>query len=290
VADRGTYIKMSDSLPEHRKIVAAGGDAGWLHVCALAYCSRNRTDGFFPADLVPRLSDRRQPVKLAAKLCDVHLWHAPGHDCKKCPQPPAGEYVVHDYLEHQRSAAKIAEISGKRAASGSRGGSKSRPPVKQSGSNLLRTGFADAQAKPTPDTEEVLRTSQTEEPLRGSQADTDVRPPAAAELAEATAQTLIGEWIDHCRSRPPGRVIGQVGKELRALLAEGIATDEVRRGLAQWHQRGLHPSALASAVNEVMNAVPASGATLSRRQQETDAMFDDALARARSLDAQEGRR
>ena len=118
MTDRGTYIKMSDSLPEHRKIVMAGGDAAWLHVCALAYASRNLTDGFFPQDVLPRLSDRKAPAKLAARLIDVNLWHGPGHECKRCPQPQPGEYVIHDYLEHQRSAARVAEVSDRRAAAG----------------------------------------------------------------------------------------------------------------------------------------------------------------------------
>lgn len=184
----------------------------------------------------------------------------------------ACEYVIHDYLEHQRSAAKIAEISEKRAENGRRGGSRSRPRTKQTGSNLLHGGFGSAEAKPTPDTEEVLRTSQT---------DTEIPPSAALDASGDTAQTLIGEWIDHCRKRPPDRVIGQVGKELRALLAEGVDPADVRRGLAAWARKGLHPSTLASAVNEVMNAASANGAVaIDRRQQAVNEKFESAYQRA----------
>lgn len=69
-----------------------------------------------------------------------------------------------------------------------------------------------------------------------------------------SAQTLLAEWIDHCGQRPPGRVIGHVARELKAMLVEGIPLDEVRAGLAVWHQRGLHPSALASVVHEARTA------------------------------------
>lgn len=76
----------------------------------------------------------------------------------------------------------------------------------------------------------------------------------------ASAQTLVEEWIDHCPARPPGRVVGQVAKELGTMLNEGIAYETVREGLALWHQKSLHPSALASVVHEVMNPRATKGA------------------------------
>lgn len=96
--------------------------------------------------------------------------------------------------------------------------------------------------------------------------ETGVPPSAGAEraataepIAESddppgdTAQTLIAEWIDHVPSRPPAAVIGQVGKQLRAMLGEGIDPVDLRKGLAAWVGKGLHPSTLPSVVNEVMN-------------------------------------
>lgn len=76
--------------------------------------------------------------------------------------------------------------------------------------------------------------------------------------APTTAQELVAEWIEHCAKRPPGRTTGHVAKEIKALLDEGIDANDVRAGLAKWHQRGLHPSVLPSVVNEVMNATPAA--------------------------------
>jgi hypothetical protein len=73
-----------------------------------------------------------------------------------------------------------------------------------------------------------------------------------------TTQAIVGEWIDRCPKRPPETVIGQVGKHVKALLAEGQDPDDLRRGLAAWMSKGLHPSALPSVVNEVMNGARAS--------------------------------
>jgi hypothetical protein len=87
----------------------------------------------------------------------------------------------------------------------------------------------------------------------------ELPPSAGREIAAAsdppdTTNALIGEWIEHCPKRPPNNVIGQVGKQIKAMLGEGIDPVDVRRGLAEWASKGLHPSALPSVVNEVMNA------------------------------------
>jgi biotin operon repressor len=73
---------------------------------------------------------------------------------------------------------------------------------------------------------------------------------AADATAEArTAQTLLAEWIDHCSPKPPSRVTGQMAREIKNLLAEGISYDAVRDGLIELHRRGTHPSTLPSFVH-----------------------------------------
>jgi len=341
-----TYLKLHDGFPENRKVVAAGGDAAWLHVCALAYASRNLTDGLVPEGVVSRLSDRKQPARLASKLVNVGLWHQAGHDCPRCPQPGAGEYLIHDYLKHQRSAAKVEELRGVRAKSGSQGGRKkaenarsrgeaqgkqtpsnlldgqggpgagksvtkrSQPTSNKRGgdagqrpvtlfsesdeipvtagqenegpSNLLAGSQSAAVANGYPDTE-----TDTEEVLRTS----SLPPSAGADAPQAdapvTSQTIVGEWLDRCQSRPPSRVIGQLSKEIKGLLDEGINPDHVRRGVAEWMTRNAHPSTLASFVNGVMNASPSriagqpsngSGSQLPPR----DADYSDPFKRKKS--------
>ena len=93
---------------------------------------------------------------------------------------------------------------------------------------------------------------------------------------EPSAQALIAEWIDHCAQRPPSRVIGQLAKEVRTMLNEGIPYERVRAGVQAWQAKGLHPSAVASVVNEVANGRPHQ---VSKRQAETDALFERAAKR-----------
>lgn len=90
-----------------------------------------------------------------------------------------------------------------------------------------------------------------------------------------TAQTLVAEWIENCPQRPPSRVIGQVSKELKGLLSEGIDPDRVRAALIEWNSKGLHPSTLASVVHEITNR-----AATTRGQQATNDLFDRAMQRA----------
>ena len=106
-------FNVSAGAPEHPKIEAVGGDAGWLWFCLLGYCKRQKSDGIFPAAKVPKISDRRQPMRLLARLVDEELAHEPGHDCKECVQPLPGYYVLHDWLYWQGSAAQ--ESAGREA-------------------------------------------------------------------------------------------------------------------------------------------------------------------------------
>ena len=95
---------------------------------------------------------------------------------------------------------------------------------------------------------------------QGSRDTTTSGPPAAPGEPDPappdTAQALVADWLDHCTQRPPSRVVSHVGRELRTLLDDGIDPATLRRGLATWHARRLHPSTLASVVNETIQGPP----------------------------------
>ncbi|MFD7884045.1 hypothetical protein ACFV3N_16600 [Streptomyces bauhiniae] len=112
----------------------------------------------------------------------------------------------------------------------------------------------------------------------------------------------MGEWLERCSVRPPGAVIGQMAKQIRVLLDDdGIHPDHIRRGIAHWMRKGLHPATLPSVVNEVMNTPAGPGAPAGGRphgQHPTNSLYDPATgttvfdrARTRLADrtaAQEG--
>lgn len=141
--DTRTYVRINDGLPDNPKILDVGDLAGWLYVCGLCYCSRQLTDGVIPVAMVGRLTGLPGIEALASALLEANLWHAPGHECKRCPQPLAGTYVVHDYLEHQRSAAEVRDLSEKRAAAGQKGG-KASGVTRRSEANSEASATANA--------------------------------------------------------------------------------------------------------------------------------------------------
>jgi hypothetical protein len=145
--DKRTYVKVHDGLPDHPKIIEAGGEAGWLYICGLAYASRQLTDGVIPVRLVPRLTDGSKPEASASALVRVGLWHEGQHSCERCPQGGADTYVIHDYLVHQRSAAEVADLSAKRSAAGQRGGKRSGES-RRAASTREANREASASAKP----------------------------------------------------------------------------------------------------------------------------------------------
>lgn len=93
-----TWIKIDDHFPEDPDAIAIGEDASWLHLVAIAYCSRHLTDGKLPRKMVTKLTGKRSPMKLVQRLLDVGWWIEEGDD-----------FLIPKYLEHQRSRKQVVE-------------------------------------------------------------------------------------------------------------------------------------------------------------------------------------
>lgn len=106
--DTRTYIRVHDGMPDHPKVEPLSDKAFRLLVSSWAWCSRHRTDGCIRASVWLG----RGTARARTELVDAGLVEALDN----------GDVLVHDYLEHQRSAEEIAELSLKRAEAGSRGG------------------------------------------------------------------------------------------------------------------------------------------------------------------------
>lgn len=101
------WVRLDDHFDEHDKFVAAGYDAGWMFIRSLANCNRRESDGHIPTAQLARIGSDFGPRKrqqLAARLVSVGMWHEPGHDCDRCPDPGEG-WQVHDYPDYQLSRA-----------------------------------------------------------------------------------------------------------------------------------------------------------------------------------------
>ena len=110
------WLRIDDTVPEHRKMLAAGPAACWLWVCGIAYCQRQLTDGFIPELALSMIgvTGAARAKKLAEVLVEAGLFEAVD-----------GGYRVHDYHDHNASKdealARKEAISLKRSAAGKRG-------------------------------------------------------------------------------------------------------------------------------------------------------------------------
>lgn len=106
MADPRTYIRVHDGMPDHPKIEGLSDAAFRLLITVWCWSSRHLTDGTMPETLWKR----RSTLKARKELLDAGLIvQADGH------------VVMHDYLEHQRSAAEVTEIRAAKGKGGSLG-------------------------------------------------------------------------------------------------------------------------------------------------------------------------
>jgi hypothetical protein len=90
------FFPVDDGFAFHAKARAAGNAAIGLWARAGAYCMWAATDGVLQRHELEGLG---KPAE-AKRLVDVALWHAHGHDCDQCPQPPKGAWVFHEWPHH----------------------------------------------------------------------------------------------------------------------------------------------------------------------------------------------
>lgn len=94
-----------------------------LHGHSVTMAKRTGSDGHIRPEQA--LAEMDLPAEFGKILIADAAWHQDDHGCPRCPQPRQGHVYVHDYLDHNRSAAQDAEIVEKRRRNGAEGG-KSR--------------------------------------------------------------------------------------------------------------------------------------------------------------------
>lgn len=99
------WFKIDDTAHAHPKMLRAGNAAIGLWMRAGAYAAQHLTEGTVPGVVAQLYGTAPQ----ARKLIGAGLWHEHGHSCTRCPQPPTGDYVMHDYLTYNPSRAKVED-------------------------------------------------------------------------------------------------------------------------------------------------------------------------------------
>ncbi|WP_187284963.1 hypothetical protein [Streptomyces sp. OR43] len=286
--DKRTYVKVHDGLPDHPKIIDAGGEAGWLYVCGLAYASRQLTDGVLPRRLVLRLTDGSNPEASASALVRVGLWHEGEHDCPTCPQASPDTYVIHDYLEHQRSSAEVADLRAKRAAAGQRGGKRSGESRRASSeAEANREASASAKAKQAGSKNEPETETETEVKEKTSRTPAESADAPARHDVERVCKHLATVIENGGDKRP--RISAKWRTDMRRLFdIDGITPDQAITAIDWAHAsdfwnahiltpaklREKYPTLRRQAANE-RNRGTGGGAQTAQRHQPEEEIIND---------------
>jgi len=89
------FFPVDDHFAFCDKAVLAGNAAIGLWARAGSDCMLHATDGIVRREKLAGLGTMGQ----AKKLVEVRLWHDHGHDCVRCPQPPKGSWIFHDWTD-----------------------------------------------------------------------------------------------------------------------------------------------------------------------------------------------
>src|ERR1039458_5603058 len=97
--DGRTYIRLHDGMPDHPKVVGLSDAAFRLYVESLCWCSRHLTDGAVTVPAMKRMGG--WSPEAAKELAGADLFE---------PDGVTGNWLVHDYIEHQRTSDEVAEF------------------------------------------------------------------------------------------------------------------------------------------------------------------------------------
>jgi len=226
------WCKLYARLPGDKAILAVGEKAAWLFVVGLCYCAQEESDGFIPVAQLPRFGLAGAPAR-ARQLVDHGLWST-----------VPGGWQVTRWLDRQESSENLRQSRAGDAERQRRRRARQRAGVSPGVSHAVTPPVKPAVSHGT----KSKSKNKTEDPPGGASAPPD------------TTNAIIGEYVQRCRQRPPSSVLAQLGKHVKALLAEGIDPDDIRRGLAIFMTKDVAPSVLPSLVNGVMNRQAPSAA------------------------------
>lgn len=116
------WANLDDQFPKHPKVVPLSDAAFRLHVSGVCYVAQYLTDGLVDAETVPLLVPRYKRATLAELLRRGH-WHSLGHGCDTATCPPGreGHYVIHDYLQWNRSREAVESERQRKRDAGKKG-------------------------------------------------------------------------------------------------------------------------------------------------------------------------
>lgn len=105
--DNRPSVRFANTTPEHPKVVAMSDAAFRLWFDSICYCSRQELDGKITEPMMRKMGTPKTIRELLA--------------CRSLERTESGDYMVHDYLHHQRSAAEIQSFRESKSENGAKG-------------------------------------------------------------------------------------------------------------------------------------------------------------------------
>lgn len=131
------YTNTDYSFWTNPKVRAAGKDAAFLYIAGNGFCNEYLTDGFISDTDIETVAFNaflRSPKKAVESLVRAGLWD----------RVPGG-YMIHDYLDYNKSKQEIEELRSKKTYAGKKGGQASAQARAEADDTA--TAQATAQAK-----------------------------------------------------------------------------------------------------------------------------------------------
>lgn len=182
-ADRRTYIRVHDGMPEHPKVIGLSNAAFRAYVELLCWSSRHLTDGAVPAAAALRVARPKTLCELtAAGLLESD----------------SDTYALHDYLLHQRSRQEVADAVDQRRAAGQRGGQAKASRLagaKRVATESLPISLSEPPSEmPTETASKALPESETETEKYNPPTPSELPPPAAKRPRSKPRTAIPAVW------------------------------------------------------------------------------------------------
>lgn len=136
--DRRIWAKFAQDMPDHPKIGMLSDAAFRCLIEAVLYSRRQLTDGF----IEQRYATKHWAADALEELCHNH----PDRPSLSLGEDESGQvgYVIHDYAEHQDTAAVVAARRERNAANGAKGGAPAHRRVSEAGLSPAMAALARA--------------------------------------------------------------------------------------------------------------------------------------------------
>ena len=269
------YIKLAVGFPRdpkvRRLVSVCGMEAGLardLYLAMALYCKENLTDGWVPAEEVGALAyplPLDHANQLAKQLASVEL-------IKEVSKGEAQGWQVLAYLKRNGSKEDAEQLSLVRAEAGRAGGRKSRKRPAQRTSQANSKQVANQVGK-----QNGSNTVSVSVVPSGTTGDRDIQAPTVPAGELTTTQRSKRLTDAYAEAVPMCKWPAVNGVVISAIKSGKFSDDEIRAALLRLAAENRSVT-IDSLRTELVGFTPQGRG--SRKQQETDAMFDRAMNRA----------